>query len=706
MSDFNRTRTLHQVKRMMKRKLACFPVERPRPGEPGSGKKPLTRRGFKDAVKDYKAFKALCSQYPEFNIGIATGEVSSVVVLDIDPRNGGHDTLEAFEKQHGKLPPTWTCRTGGGGTHIFFRAANFPIPKDNAGRLIGPGVDFLGEGAYAVAAPSLHESGQAYEWVDGLAPWECKLARLPRKIRRHIKAAIDKKAPKGKSKPVGEEPVTSVTEGTRNTTFFQKASRMRHIGMSEDEILDALTAINAKQGDPPLEPEEIAKIAASAGSYPAQPEGDTPDFPMRVVKRLLDQKFAQGDHLIYAPDHRFYVFVVTHWVEAGEAWIKSLLLEVLEGMPSNGRYASVLNDAMNLLKAKRAVTGDVFRQMEEPYPVITCLNGEVWLNERGAELRPHSPATFSRHCLPVVYDPAATCPTYDEALAGIFADAIDPDEMVRHWNEFFGYAIQPSRAYPIVVILLGGGANGKTKLVNTITRLMGRGLVYSGRIEELESNKFALGALRGKLLFVDDDVRTGIRLPDGTLKKISEEKELTGEQKYQNQFNFVSRAIPVLLCNNIPSLPDLSHGMLRRLQVLQFKRTFKGSKDDKGLFPRIWATEMSGVLNRAIEGWTRLQKRNRFRLPADAKAAQREWLIHANPLEGFLDEQCTQEPTATVLLADFYKAYTEWCKESGYNRVQQKSTVKRNLQNKGFETKKRNRGQTIIGLCLNRFSTI
>ncbi|MBF0326920.1 MAG: hypothetical protein HQL42_17865 [Alphaproteobacteria bacterium] len=136
-------------------------------------------------------------------------------------------------------------------------------------------------------------------------------------------------------------------------------------------------------------------------------------------------------------------------------------------------------------------------------------------------------------------------------------------------------------------------------------------MVYSGRIEELETNRFSLGSLRGKLMFVDDDVRTGIRLPDGTLKKISEEKELTGEQKYQNQFNFVSRAVPVLLCNNIPSLPDLSHGMLRRLQVLQFKRTFKGSKDDKGLFTRIWSSEMSGVLNRAIEGWRGLTSQSR-----------------------------------------------------------------------------------------------
>ena len=47
----------------------------------------------------------------------------------------------------------------------------------------------------------------------------------------------------------------------------------------------------------------------------------------------------------------------------------------------------------------------------------------------------------------------------------------------------------------------------------------------------MENNRFAIGGLLGKLLFLDDDVRAGARLPDGTLKTISEAKEVTGELK-------------------------------------------------------------------------------------------------------------------------------------------------------------------------------
>ena len=57
------------------------------------------------------------------------------------------------------------------------------------------------------------------------------------------------------------------------------------------------------------------------------------------------------------------------------------------------------------------------------------------------------------------------------------------------------------------MVLIGKGANGKTRLLNTVTRLLGPQATCFGNVEHLEGNRFSLGALRGKLLFVDDDVK-------------------------------------------------------------------------------------------------------------------------------------------------------------------------------------------------------
>jgi P4 family phage/plasmid primase-like protien len=224
-----------------------------------------------------------------------------------------------------------------------------------------------------------------------------------------------------------------------------------------------------------------------------------------------------------------------------------------------------------------------------------------------------------------------------------------------------GYIIQPRRHHAIIPILLGRGDNGKTKLMHTVMQLLGPALVHAQRIEDLDKSRFAMGSLCGKFLFVDDAVRAGARLPDGILKTISEAKQVTGELKFGPVFNFTVRAVPVLLCNNIPSLADLSHGMLRRLMVIPFDRIFTDADKDPELFDRILAAELPGVLNRALEGYRRFQIRGSFKLPTAVKIATTRWLRHANPLPAFIEACCVKQPEAECSLGEFYAAYAQWC---------------------------------------------
>jgi putative DNA primase/helicase len=242
---------------------------------------------------------------------------------------------------------------------------------------------------------------------------------------------------------------------------------------------------------------------------------------------------------------------------------------------SHQTTASLVNQTLALLKAKLAEKEDRLGFVANPPPVINCANGEVWIAEDGSvELRPHQPESFLRHCLNVSYDPDAKSPMYDKAILEIFSEADDAEAMASHWNELAGYIIQPRRNIPLIGVLWGRGDNGKTKLIATVMRLLGDQLVCAQPIENFEKNRFAMGSLFGKYLFVDDDVRAGIKLPDGMLKTVSEAKTVTGELKFKSPSNFIVCTVPILLCNNVPSLADLSHGMLRRLMVIPFERTF------------------------------------------------------------------------------------------------------------------------------------
>ena len=109
---------------------------------------------------------------------------------------------------------------------------------------------------------------------------------------------------------------------------------------------------------------------------------------------------------------------------------------------------------------------------------------------------------------------------------------------------------------------------------------------------------------------------------------------------------------------------------------------------------------MSGVLNRALEGYARLFRQGRFVLPPPVRCARASWLGHANPLTAFLNERCHVNLTRRVLLAELYAVFCEWAKAAGITRVQQRLTVRRNLEYMGFEIKHTNRGEAVFGLTL------
>lgn len=395
---------------------------------------------------------------------------------------------------------------------------------------------------------------------------------------------------------------------------------------------------------------KVAVVQGILAEFVAQDASDSDDDPLpkdlglRAAHLTLNRHYAGGGHLIRAVDHSFWAYNGTHWVRRTDEQVMHDIIGVVAEMVDN-KVASTMGSALAVLIAMQAAPGDVLRLAEEPHPVINCQNGELWIGDDGSvDLRPHRPESYLTYVLNCDYDPAATCPTFDGALQGIFANSSDPAEMIRHLNEVVGYMVQPRRHIPSWFLWRGPGANGKSKIMETVEHLVSQDAIYSDRIGSFESSRFAIGSLAGKLILLDEDVDTGTKLPDGFLKKISERKPLTGELKFKPSFSFVATCVPVLLANNYPHTADLSHGMMRRTYVIPFDRKFSGSEKDATLFPRIWKAELPGVLNRAIEGLQRVMIRGEFAEPLDCLKAKDEWMMQANPLVAFLAERTETIP--------------------------------------------------------------
>jgi hypothetical protein len=223
-------------------------------------------QGCLDASDDEEVIAGWARRYPNANIGVAAGEPSGILVVDLDPRNGSEETIARLAAKKQTFPPTVEVRTWSGGTHLYYAWQPGII---NSKSKLGRGIDIKTTGGYVVGVPSkikCRESGKTgvYSWVR--APLGEHLPRLPQ-------WAVEALKPKPVSLPVRsplEAPrdvsalvrfVAQSPEGQRNNSLFWAACRAAEtgtLGQAESKaFLDA--AVHAG-----LEADKAANTIASA----------------------------------------------------------------------------------------------------------------------------------------------------------------------------------------------------------------------------------------------------------------------------------------------------------------------------------------------------------------------------------------------------------------------------------------------------------
>lgn len=235
-------------------------------------KKPLTRNGFKDATKSADVVRKWWEATPNANIGIATGQVSGIAVVDVDVKNGakGRESLASLKG----LEPTLTATTPSGGWHLYYLCPEGGIRCRN-GML--PGIDFKADGGYVVA-PGSSIDGKEYEWLD---------AQTAMSILSKVVTAVMSNGNGAHRNGTAQRVTGVIPEGRRNATLASLAGTMRRKGMDGEDISAALKAINARRCSPALPDAEVEKIAASIAQY-AKGDDDESEHPEANPPEDLD----------------------------------------------------------------------------------------------------------------------------------------------------------------------------------------------------------------------------------------------------------------------------------------------------------------------------------------------------------------------------------------------------------------------------------
>jgi len=213
---------------------------------------------------------AWCEKYPDANIGLATGKVSGIVVIDVDGEEGVA-SARALD-----LPKQTPVAKTGRGWHVYLAHPGDGVRIGNRAGL-RPHIDVRGDGGYVVIPRSLHESGRRYEWIQG--PDEFPLAPIPSRLLQLLLSP--EPSPSNGGAPAGQP----IPKGERNYRLWRLGRGLLAKGLSPAAMKAALQAENLARCQPPLSESEIRELLEHVETQPNRP-GFVPAAEIAEAKPL------------------------------------------------------------------------------------------------------------------------------------------------------------------------------------------------------------------------------------------------------------------------------------------------------------------------------------------------------------------------------------------------------------------------------------
>ena len=299
----------------------------------------------------------------------------------------------------------------------------------------------------------------------------------------------------------------------------------------------------------------------------------------------------------------------------------------------------------------------------------------------------------------VQFDQNAKCPMWI-----IFLEDIQPDNEVRRLlQQLAGAFLCGDSNLQKIIFLYGSGANGKSTFIELIAWLLGD---YTKRIATemlMQHQRSPQGpspdivSLKGRRLVYCNEVEEGRHLAEARVKELTGGDTLSGRVPYAREdVTFQPTHKLVMVGNHQPEIHDMSHGMWRRMLLINFDQTIPDSKRDPALLEKL-KREGSGILNWMLDGFHDYQK-NGLKIPQAISAATDAYKNEQDLIGEWIHDHCKIVTASRTLKTDCYRAYQVWTKRNGqYPLAQRRFTTR--LVDKGYKLDGGRRN--IMGLELN-----
>lgn len=645
------------------------------------------------------------------NYGVMGGGEKCLIIIDFD-----NDRIQNHVVP--LLPKTFTVQTGSGKLHKYFfseKCESFKIFDEEMNTL----ADVQGEGKQVVGPGSIHPNGNEYKVID-----DSPIETIPYAEVKALLMQYDKK-PKKIEEGKKEDRIKTDVQDTFiddlksklrmsdvlssfgvnvsiNPTgcLFHESKGGKCLGFNNETAhcfhCDGAWNIfsfvkEAKNCDFKEALEYLANLAGMQDalqisrqkfldSLRDKEREEKNNLKWNFLKFIKDKNFGDATEIMvqYILDKNFiyttkddnksemWIYNEGVYVPQGKSEIKNILRDILEEWYSAFFY----NQIINKIEADTYINADeLFLQPNTNE--IPVQNGI--LNIFSRELKPFSPEKIFFNKLPVEYNPQADCPLIDKFLRDILASEDDIDV----FYEMGGFVLMKEYKYEKAFMFVGNGRNGKDKSLELIKRLIGVQNCCSVPLSSLKLDSFIISEFFGKYANLAGEVNNQDMKDTSAFKALTGRSLISAPRKFLNALTFQNYAKFIFACNELPMVYDTSKGFWDRWVLLEFPYTFlpkdelEQHKDDKmfklrddNIIEKITVPqEMSGLLNRFLDGLDRLTQFKTFSQTKGSEEIKTLWIRKANSFMAFCLDMIEQgDYDDYITKKNLRKRYNDFCK--------------------------------------------
>lgn len=388
------------------------------------------------------------------------------------------------------------------------------------------------------------------------------------------------------------------------------------------------------------------KIIELAGSRKEAKE-IVPAIAIYLMHRFWIYTFSDNEEVVvYSPEKGIYE-------RGGDVKIKGIAQEIINIADSRGDFSKgAAGEVVGHIQRSTYIERENF----EPPTNFICLKNGIYDTLKGA-IMPHSPTMRFLSRLGIAYKPKAECPKINQFLIEVLQE-----QDIKMLEELVGFLLLRDYRFQKAFMFNGEGSNGKSTLLNVITKFLGEENVSHVALQDFAENRFAMVNLYCKYANIYADLSDKALKDSGKFKMLTGGDPIYADQKFRSTFRFDNFAKLLFSCNRIPLSRDNSDAFFRRWVIIDFTRQFIGKDEKRNLLAELTTEEeLSGFLNLALLALDRLVLQNEFTNIESVEKMRELYIRKSDSIHAFVMDSLEPAIDGMVSKSMMWSKYLKYC---------------------------------------------